>query len=176
MNEGGWFQRLWPSLVALLGTVGVVALLLVVAGGEVETVDPGDAFDDASVEGVTPSPGGTGEATAPGSTPDPSSEPSPVPVRAPVVVLNQTTVEGLAGRTAEALEEDGWEVVEVGSFPSGVPETTVYFPPDLEEAATAMDDEWDGIDRVMPVFAGLSEGVLTVILADTDQPPVRGGE
>lgn len=172
MNEGGWFQRLWPSLVALLGTVGVVALLLVVAGGEVETVDPGDAFDDAPVEEVTPSPGGTGEETAPASSP----EPTPEPVRAPVVVLNQTTVEGLAARTAEALEEAGWEVVEVASFPSGVPETTVYHPADLEEAAIAMEAEWDGIDRVMPVFAGLSEEALTVILAETDQPPVPAGE
>jgi LytR cell envelope-related transcriptional attenuator len=171
VNEGGWFQRLWPSLVALLGTVGVIALLLVVAGGEVETVDPGDAFGDAPVEDVTPTPSGTGEATTPASTP----EPSPEPVRAPVVVLNQTAVEGLAARTAEALEEDGWEVVEVGSFPSGVPETTVYYPADLEEAAIAMGDEWDGIDRVMPVFAGLSEEVLTVILAETDQPPVPAG-
>jgi len=173
VNEGGWFQRLWPSLVALLGTVGVIALLLVVAGGEVETVDPVDAFDDAPVEDVTPTPGATEEETAPGSTtPEPSSE----PVRPPVVVLNQTTVEGLAARTAEALEEAGWEVVEVASFRSDVPETTVYYPVDMEEAAIAMEAEWDGIDRVMPVFAGLSEEALTVILADTDRPPVPAGE
>jgi hypothetical protein len=57
-----------------------------------------------------------------------------------------------------------------------VPETTVYYPADLEEAAVAMEAEWDGIDRVMPVFAGLSEEALTVILADTDQPPVPVGE
>jgi hypothetical protein len=172
VNEGGWFQRVWPSLVALLGTVGVVALLLVVAGDEVEPVDPGDVFADAPEEAGTPRAEATDGEAALTTTP----EPSPEPVRAPVVVLNQTTVEGLAARTAEALEEAGWEVLEVGSFPSGVPSTTVYYPTDLEEAATAMDEEWDGIDRVMPVFAGLSEEALTLILADTEQPPARAGE
>ncbi|HSK28249.1 MAG TPA: LytR C-terminal domain-containing protein [Jiangellales bacterium] len=170
MTERGWFGRVWPSLVALLGTIGVVALLLVVAGGEVDQVDPGDVFSDDAAEVDT-----AGPTAAPTAAPEASPEPTSEPVRAPVVVLNQTAVEGLAQQTADALREAGWEVLEVGSFPSGVPSTTVYYPPDLEDAARAMDEEWDGIDRVMPVFAGLSEEALTVILADTDQAPVPAG-
>jgi hypothetical protein len=167
-------DRVWPSLLALLGTVAVVVALVVLFGREV-TPSATDGTGTAGDASAAP----TGSATpsaepSDGATTDPPATPEP-PARAPVVVLNQTRVGGLAAETADALRAGGWEVLETGDFSSGVPQTTVYFPPGLEDVAATLDAEWDGIDRVMPIFSGLRDDVLTVILAETEEPPTPAG-
>ncbi|WP_280389447.1 LytR C-terminal domain-containing protein, partial [Nocardia wallacei] len=45
----------------------------------------------------------------------------------PVHVLNNSTVAGLAARTAGQLSAEGWSIAETGNYPGGViPKTTVY--------------------------------------------------
>lgn len=161
-------DRLWPSVVALLGTVAVIVGLLVVFGGEAE--DSGLGLDDILVEG-TPSPTST---SAPPS-PSPTETTPPADVRAPVLILNQTGVAGLAAATAEVLDAQGWELAGLGNTSVAPPETTVFYPPRLLAAAETLDRAFDGIDRVRPTVAGQSGDVLTLVLAGTDVPPTPAG-
>ncbi len=93
---------------------------------------------------TTPTPSPTPSASAtpsaspkPTPEPTPSKSPKPKPTKTatpvsrdtPVVVLNQTTITGLAAQVARSLEADGWQVVGVGNWRGNVPETTVYYLP-----------------------------------------------
>ncbi|MEV5836248.1 LytR C-terminal domain-containing protein [Nocardia sp. NPDC052112] len=62
----------------------------------------------------------------------------------PVHVLNNSTVVGLAARTASELTADGWTVAEVGNYPGpNIVNTTVFYGnnPGEKEAALAIADE-----------------------------------
>jgi hypothetical protein len=82
-----------------------------------------------------------------------------------VVVLNQTTVTGLAAQFQEELEAGGWTVSGIDDFRGNVPATTVYFPPGLRAAAKALMAQFPQVGRIRPAFPGISTTQLTVILS-----------
>ncbi|KAA8890075.1 LytR family transcriptional regulator [Nocardia colli] len=62
----------------------------------------------------------------------------------PVRVLNNSMIAGLAGKTANQLTADGWNVVETGNYPGvNIPKTTVYYgnSPGDKEAGQAIAQE-----------------------------------
>lgn len=73
---------------------------------------------------------------------------------APVQVLNNSTISGLAARVAGELEGKGWHVSSVGNFQGLVPVTTVYFAPGQRAAADHLEREFDSIRRVLPGGSG----------------------
>jgi hypothetical protein len=83
-----------------------------------------------------------------------------------VRVFNNSTIQGLADRAAGQMRDRGWNVVEVGNYPSGViPESTVYYRPGTGEegAADAIAGQF-GL-RSMPRFDGIqgaSPGVIVI--------------
>ncbi len=85
----------------------------------------------------------------------------------PVVVLNQTSITGLAAVTATRLEGLGWNVTGVGNWRGSVPTTTVYYPPGEAAQAGRMARDL-GVDRVRPRVEGMRSDRLTVIL---NSPP-----
>ncbi|NED95589.1 LytR C-terminal domain-containing protein [Phytoactinopolyspora alkaliphila] len=186
-------DRVWPSLVALVGTVGVVLALLVVFGdntgdgaGEdvVASDDNGAPEDDTGEESGTDEPGAdetepTDEATGEpdgdadedgedGGTDEPGTEPTPAPpeLRTPLGIANQTSVEGLELQARDRIEAGGWEVEATSGFNGSVPETTVYYPPGLEESAQALARQFPEIGRVEETFDGLNPTRLVVVLVE----------
>ncbi|MFD4179759.1 LytR C-terminal domain-containing protein [Rhodococcus sp. NPDC058514] len=104
--------------------------------------------------------------TAVTSTTAPILDKSAVPVR----VLNNSTVSGLAAKTATTLESDGWTVGETGNYSDGsVSTTTVFYSassPAEKQAATEIAATL-GV-TAEPRFAGIvsaSPGVIVIVTA-----------
>ncbi|MGH8826580.1 MAG: LytR C-terminal domain-containing protein [Jiangellaceae bacterium] len=167
-------QRVWPSLLALAGTVAVVLGLLALTGGEVEDSTPDDVTADAGVDAAPEDPAATEPPPGTPSTPPAPSTPpeqqgpviAPPEVREPVGVLNQTSIGGLAAKAQERLQAGGWEVPATGDFVGTVPETTVYYPEGMQAAAEALSAQFPEIGRVQPSFEGLTQSRLVLILVE----------
>jgi hypothetical protein len=173
-----------PSLLAVLAVASLITSLAVWRGE-----DPGQPSAAAS----TTSPKSTREALsqAPTSSASPSTTPKASPTKATasgastsaeetsdaatrpadfaveVVVLNQTSRAGLAGKVATRLRGEGWTVPAVGNFRGVVPATTVYYPPGQEAAAQTAAEGLPTAPRIRPRFGNLSTTRLTVVVTDT---------
>ena len=117
----------------------------------------------------TPSTAPPTTATAP-----PTSGPAgpPAVARAPLTVLNNSTIAGLADRAAAAAERRGWRVAQVGNFAGRLPVSTAYYTPGNaaeERAARQLAAEFPQIGQVLPRYAGLPPtpaGVVLVVTRD----------
>ncbi len=158
-------NRWLSTVLAVVGTVVVVLVFLALFGQDgsspgsaVTTQRPTPAIASTTAPSATSSPSGTS-----GSGASPTTAPSEL--RAPVVVLNQTGVKGLAGRTEKTLEAGGWRVTDIGDFSGTVPSNTVYFAPGLAAQARALTGQFPQITtRTKEAFVGLPAGRLTLIL------------
>jgi len=85
----------------------------------------------------------------------------------PVIVLNSTSVSGLASEAAAELEDAGWTAVRSGNFPGGtLPESTVrYASADLEPSARAVADAL-GIAAVELADPDATDSIEVVLEAD----------
>lgn len=186
-----WFDRAWPSLIALVGTVGVVVALLVLfgddTGGDGSAGDAVTAATDEPTEPATDNPEPDDEPEdeengqeTDGATEEPDDEPTetateaPEELRTPVGVANQTSVEGLELDATERIEAGGWEVAATSPFTGNVPETTVYFPPGMEESAEALSRQFPEIGRVRPTFEGVNQTRLVIVLVEDYVDEVGG--
>ena len=184
---------------SLLRTSGVVlvglALVLTVVGVLTGTAHdaPGSAVPGSSTGPVVTTgpattrsaPATTGSAPATTSPPltlvAPTTTSSPAPSTAPpttapdprtsvnVVVLNNSTVRGLASRAAVDVRGRGWTVVEVGNVTGTTPTTTVYYRPGTAEEAAARLLGADLRARVEPRLDGLpsaADGIVLVVTSD----------
>ncbi|TKJ20196.1 LytR C-terminal domain-containing protein, partial [Blastococcus sp. CCUG 61487] len=100
------------------------------------------------------------------------------PVRVPVVVLNSTTVNGLAAKIAGAIGVEGWESPGVGAYDgTDVPATTVFFTEGDEtqrQAALQLVDQFPQIQGPAPRFFELPADITTpslVVVAAGDWQP-----
>ncbi len=154
------FDRVWPSLVALLGTVAVVAGLLVLFGGDVEPSGPDDDPAAQGTDGATPAP--TDEGT---SAPPAAPVTAPPELREDVAILNATDVTGLAARAEEQLVAGGWSVPAIDTYGGDLAETTIFYPEGMEESAQALAAQFPVIKQVSPTIAGLTTERLVLIVA-----------
>jgi hypothetical protein len=158
-------STLASSVIAALGVVVLVGVLILAFGTESDDVAARTAAD-APLQVPAPSAAAGAEFTAtPTPVPTPTPTPTPAVPRVPVVVLNQTTVRGLAATFREELESGGWTVSGIDDFRGNVPATTVYFPPGLRPAAKALMAQFPQVGRIRPAFPGISPTHLTVILS-----------
>jgi hypothetical protein len=74
--------------------------------------------------------------------------------RAPVAVLNNSTISGLAAQVASELRAKKWNVAVVGNLQRVTPVTTVYFPAGRKSAARHLAHDFGQIKRVLPNSAG----------------------
>jgi LytR cell envelope-related transcriptional attenuator len=155
-------DRVWPSLVALLGTVAVVFGLLTVFGNDGAPAGGDDAAADTSIPAATTS------ANEPAPALPSPTEPvtAPAELRSEVGVLNATGVPGLAGRAQEALEAGGWPVPATDTYSGDIEVTTVFYPPGEQESARALAAQFPEITAVEPTIEGLTSSRLVLILAD----------
>jgi hypothetical protein len=166
----------WTTAIVVLGSLALVVAFVLVLGSP---SDPSAPQADATATPLQPAPSPSPtRSPRPESTPTPAPTPSPtvdVTARAPVVVVNQTTTAGLAASASTAIEAAGWEVAEIGDAALGVPSTTLYVPPGLEDAAAAFTTQFPAVVRQRPTFAGLSTAGLTLVLAEPDAGAVVAG-
>ena len=164
-------DRVWPSLVALLGTVAVVVGLLAVFGNDGES----SVDDAAAADTGTAAPTTSAEGTAP--PPETPSAPvtAPPELRAEVGILNGTDVSGLAAQAQEVLEAGGWPVPATDTYTDDIAVTTVYYPPGAEESAQALAAQFPEIQAVEPTIPGLTSSRLVLILADDYAEAVETG-
>lgn len=184
--------RLAGIIVVLVG----VALLIfgVVALGGAGSPDTGAAPAPASPSAsagssapATPSPTpsavpteGSGVASTVAPPPPPvttTAAPAPTPTRttaarAPLTVLNNSVIRGLADRAASTVQSRGWQVAQVGNFAGQLPATTVYYSPGNageEAAARELAREFPQVSQVLPRYAGLPPtpaGIVLVVTKD----------
>ena len=190
--------RLAGIIVVLVGVAllifGVVALG---GGGSPDSgAAPAPASPSASIgssapaspsatRSDTPSPvptegSGVGSTTAPPPPPPPpvtTAAPAPTATRttaarAPLTVLNNSVIRGLADRAASTVQSRGWQVAQVGNFAGQLPATTVYYSPGNageEAAARELAREFPQVSQVLPRYAGLPPtpaGIVLVVTKD----------
>ena len=115
----------------------------------------------------TPTPTKTTE-TTPSPSPTKTTDEPEVERDAPVSVLNNTTIQGLAATYSVKVRDAGWSDVRVGNWRGSIAGNTVYFPPQFAEQAKLLGDDL-GIDRILPSFAPMRTDRLTIILAGPQQ-------
>jgi hypothetical protein len=109
----------------------------------------------------------------PGGVPNSNGAGQAAP-RIVVRVYNNSTITGLAHRAADDFVRAGYDVPEVGNYPSGVIyTTTVYYRPGTDEEAQARQLAAAFGARVEPRFPGIdsaSPGVIAIITNDYKGP------
>jgi len=97
----------------------------------------------------------------------PPAPAKPVVAEVPVIVLNNSRIEGLADTAAELFRDGGWPVARTGNFRGKIPSTTVYYEAGQEAAARAFAARFDEVVRVRPRFATLpARGLVVVVTRD----------
>ena len=176
-------SRLVGGVLALVGIALLVIGVLALRGGDdsppvaapTTTATPEDT---ATTPSGTPSTAATTVASTttvvppPPPSPRPSPSGSPEVARAPLTVLNNSTIAGLADQAAAAAERRGWDVAQVGNFAGRLPMTTAYYTPGNaaeERAARQLAAEFPQVGQVLPRYAGLPPtpaGVVLVVTRD----------
>ena len=99
--------------------------------------------------------------------PPPAPPAKPAVAEVPVIVLNNSRIEGLADTAAEVFRDGGWPVARTGNFRGKIPSTTVYYEAGQEAAARAFAARFDEVLRVRPRFATLpARGLVVVVTRD----------
>lgn len=119
----------------------------------------------------TPGPEETGAEPTASPSSEPTSEPTSAPsapaveaAKLPLLVLNNSRVNGLATRAASDFRAGGWPVRGTGNFRGRVALTTVYYEPGQEASARRLMREFPKVRRMSPRFAGLPGRGLTVVV------------
>ena len=190
--DGSGRSLLRTSGVVLVGLALVLTVVGVLTGTAHDapgSAGPGSSTGPAVTTGPATSrsaPATTGSApattsppltsVAPTTTNPPAPSTAPLQTAAPdprtsvnVVVLNNSTVRGLASRAAVDVRGRGWTVVEVGNVTGTTPTTTVYYRPGNAEEAAARLLGADLRARVEPRIDGLpgaADGIVLVVTSD----------
>ena len=76
-----------------------------------------------------------------------------------MVVLNNTTITGLAKQAEQTFEQGGWTVTAANNYQNDILSTCAYYDPSVvgaKAAAEALQRQFPGIKRVEPQFAELA--------------------
>jgi hypothetical protein len=134
--------------------------------------------------------GRSAQAGKPTSSPSPSTSPSttasttsasasastgsPAAGKLPLVVLNNTTVQGLAQQVATQFEAGGWTVTSFTNYTNNILSTCAYYDPAVtgaKAAATALQTQFPDIRRVQPQFPELSSYHSPIVVILTPDYP-----
>lgn len=113
--------------------------------------------------------GGIAPSPAPGEPAPSTVEPGSADPRTQVgvVVLNNSTISGLAARAAVDVQASGWTVAETGNFAGRISSTTVYYDDGQQLAAQALAADVGA--RAEPRVGGLpstAPGIVLVVTQD----------
>ena len=91
----------------------------------------------------------------------------------PLIVLNNTTISGLAQQAAQRFESGGWTVTRYGNLQNNILSTVAYYDPSVPTAkatALALQRQYPTIKRVVPKFPELPSGPIIVVLTPDYSP------
>lgn len=155
-----------PSPVVLLSIVAVALAAIAF----VATRDGGPAERDitATKAAATPSETASSPSSEASKPPKETEAPKPKPVKRgahTVVVFNNTSIKGLAGRVSDKVRDAGWKVGATDNWYGTVAATTVYYPKGKKAAGQLLALDL-GVARLMPADADsdMSDTNLTLIL------------
>jgi hypothetical protein len=159
-------DRIAGILVVCLGLV-VLAIAVValrepnghVSGSNATNVANGSPSNEPSQSPPTLPPSGSASA---------DHAPSTAELKAvPLVVLNNSSVVGLAAQAAQQFESGGWSVTRIADLQNEILSPCAYYDPsatNARKAAKALQRQFPGIDRVKPKFPELPSGPIVVVL------------
>lgn len=169
-------RRLLPYVVVLVAAPLLAWGVLSLLNQDNEAGTPVASASQGATAEPTASVTASGEPTAEAT---PSAEPTPAPettqpavevnFAAPVAVLNGAGVQGIAGRTAERLQDAGFTAVTAADYQSAQPTvTTIYYNnADLAPTAQAVGLEL-GID-VLIELESATDSIAVVLRADFEE-------
>jgi hypothetical protein len=165
--------RLIGAGFAVIGVILLVVGLLTVRGhspGKPGAAPPGGTSAPASSAASSAPASSAPTGSAPGRTTGPPAPPAPA--RAPLTVLNNSTIHGLGDQVAASARTRGWQIATTGNFAGRIPVTTIYFDPGDsagQRAAQEFAKEFPQVQRVFPRYAGLPPtpaGIVLVVTKD----------
>ena len=112
----------------------------------------------------------------PTSKPTPTAKPTtaappPVDVKAPLLVLNNSRIHGLAVTGSNTFTKGGWTVTGTGNFSGRLPQTTVFYSPGFQAAAETLARQFPTVTAVEARIPGLpGNAPLTVVLTRYFKP------
>lgn len=152
--------RSWQPI---LGAALLIAGLIV---GVIAIIALSDPSGQRSTTGTRQT-GSSDDTPAPPSSPAAPATSAATAARAAVVVLNNTTIPGLAGRAGADLTAAGWTVTSTSNYSNNIVSTAAYYDPSdpaNQVAATQLQREFPFIVRVVPRFAELPPSPIVLIL------------
>jgi hypothetical protein len=85
----------------------------------------------------------------------------------PLVVLNDTTIAGLANQASQSFQSGGWTVKQIGNLQNSILSTCAYYDPAVPGAhasALLLQHQFPAIKRVKPRFPELPSAPIVVVL------------
>lgn len=150
-----WQPILGAALLIAGLIVGVIAVVaLTQPSGQRSTT--GTRQTGSSDDTVAASASPTAPATSGGAS-----------ARAAVIVLNNTSIQGLASTAGADLSAAGWTVTATDNYTNDIESTAAYYDPSdpaNQSAATQLQREFPWIERVVPRFAELPASPIVLVL------------
>jgi hypothetical protein len=118
------------------------------------------------------SPPATRTTSGPASSTPRTGSTTSTPGRLPLVVLNNTTVQGLAKGAAARFRAGGWTVTQYANYQNDIASTCAYYDPSVSgahEAALALQAQYPTIKRVKEQFSELgrfASPIVVILVAD----------
>ena len=135
-------------------------------GDEPAVALPGDPVPPVEVPAPAPPP----PAAVEPPPPPPAAPAEPAFTPTPVLVINNSRIDGLAERAAAYFEREGWPVRDIGSSRGKIRATTIYYPPGQEAMAREFARRFPEIQRVLPRLENLPGSGLTVVVTRDFRP------
>lgn len=160
--------------------VVLVVAIIALRGSNGHTVQAGTQVPSGSrAPAVSSSPGAStasgpaGGQSSSGTSGRTSGSPPPAAAaKQPLVVLNNTTITGLAEQASERFEAGGWTVTKYDNYQNDILSTCAYYDPDdagAKAAARALQRQFPTIKRVEPQFAELAvwhSPIVVILMPD----------
>lgn len=164
-------DRVLGALAAVVGVALVVLAVFAMTGSLGSKAEPTDSGAAGQESEPAPNPSATEEPPPATSAAPPSTQELDPNAKAPLTVLNASSVSGLAAGAAATYEQAGWIVNEVGTLSEGnVQVTTVYYTEgsaEEEAAATALQAQFPQIQQVAVRPSSIDfQGVVVVLTGD----------
>jgi hypothetical protein len=165
-------ERLAGTVLALLGVVVLVVAVFalhnpkgkVAAAGNSVSASPTRTITRAASESKSSKPP---KSSSKASSKVASSSATDSAHAVPLIVLNNTTVSGLAKQAAQRFESGGWTVTHFDNYQNTIISTCAYYDPNdatARSAAEALQQQFPTIKRVEPKFPELPSGPVVVVL------------
>ncbi|HEY7046364.1 MAG TPA: LytR C-terminal domain-containing protein [Jatrophihabitantaceae bacterium] len=165
------FDRVGGSVLAVIGVVVAVVAIIALQhpnGRQAKPVSLKTSTVTATATQTTtktPPPSRPSTRTAPPSRTAGSSTSSGHPI--PLVVLNSTTIQGLADTAKQQFEAGGWTVTYTDNITNDILSTCAYYDPSdpaNEQAAMQLQQQFPSIKRIKEKFPELPAGPIVVVL------------